>query len=102
MRGKNIIMFIFFLVSIFFVLLNIYPAFGADMLILSGVVKDINYKAKIVVVDVKSSSCPGIRSFKIDDPSKLDSKLIGKKISFPIDSSTCKGDVVYKMYWKGK
>jgi len=68
-----------------------------DALILNGIVKNIDYKSGIVTIDVKSESCQGIRSFKIDAISKLDSSLIGKEISFPISSSSCEDDKKHKM-----
>ncbi len=79
------------------VLLNIHSAQAIDRLILSGVVKAVDYKSGIITVDVKSASCPGIKKFRVDDLSISDTSLIGKHISFPIDSSTCKGDTIYKI-----
>jgi len=73
-------------------LLNSRPVYSVDELHLVGIVKNINPKTGIVFVDVKSSSCLGMRKFKMDDTSEKDD-LIGKKIEFTIDSSVCDDDV---------
>lgn len=87
---------LFWVLMFMSLMLNIYPVYSVDELLLSGIVKSVDYKSKIVIVDVKSKSCPGMRSFKVEDISKMESS-IGKEISFKIDSSTCMGDTVYKM-----
>lgn len=77
-------------------LLNIYFVSASDDLFLTGVVRNINSKSKIVSVEVKSGTCRGIRTFKIEDPAELED-LQGKKISFFINSSICKSDEIYEM-----
>ena len=88
---------LFFIVMILFLFPVIPPAHGADELYITGTVKYIDHRSGLVTVDVKSENCPGIRQFRVDDVSELEG-LTGKKISFFINSSTCKGDAVYKMY----
>lgn len=83
--------------AIGFLILLTHSVHAADELFLSGVVKDIDYTARAVLVDVKSSSCKGIRRFAIPYPSQLDG-LVGKRIDFFIDSSTCKRDETYTMF----
>lgn len=68
-----------------------------DVLILTGIVKSIDYKTGIVTIDVKSESCQGIRRFKIDVLSNMDSTLIGREISFPISESSCEDRNINKM-----
>lgn len=95
MKTKNY--YVCFFLLFIFVALNIHSAYGVDELFLTGVVNRVDNKSKTVVVDVKSESCLGIRSFTVDYSSTLSSNLIGKEISFKIDSSTCKGDTIYKI-----
>ena len=76
------------------------PLFAApanDNLFLTGTVKGIDDKTGIVTIDVKSRSCPGIRQFKVNDIKRADAGLIGRTISFPIDSSTCGDDKIHTM-----
>ena len=75
----------------------VLPVYASDELFLSGFVKRVDHEKKIVVVDVTSQACHGLRQFTVDDPAKLDD-AVGKRIDFPIDSSICKGDNVYKMF----
>jgi hypothetical protein len=73
------------------------PSAAMDELFLSGVVKHIDLNTGLITVDVKSESCRGVRRFKLIDASSLKDTQPGKRISFRIDSSVCKSDVVYKM-----
>lgn len=67
-----------------------------DELHLVGILKNMDPKKQIVTVDVKSSSCKGIRIFSVDNLLQLED-LLDQKISFYIDSNICKKDTVYKM-----
>jgi hypothetical protein len=84
-----------------FVLLSshvlVISATATDELFLTGIVKGIDQQTGIITVDVKSESCRGIRHFKLIDASTLEDTRPGKRISFRIDSSVCKSDIVYKM-----
>lgn len=90
-----------FILMVGLLFLFIHPVYASDELYLTGIVKDIDHNAKKVVVDVKSSSCHGIRTFTLDDASKLDD-FVNQKIDFSIDSSTCKRGEVYKMFPSGR
>ncbi len=83
-----------------FSVLNISLVGAGDELYLTGILKSVSVQAdKIsgtIVVDVKSQSCPGLRTFSLDDAVRLKG-LEGKKFSFGINSSSCKGNTVYKI-----
>jgi hypothetical protein len=89
--------------TITLLVLNIGPAYAADELFLRGVVKSVDIVKKTVTIDVKSSSCRGTRIFTIEKPLEVED-LVGERIDFSIDSSTCKSDEVYSMlsYWRVK
>ncbi len=91
--------FFFLLITFFlmFTVLTVDQAVGKDELFLTGIVKGIDQQTGIITVDVKSESCRGVRHFKLIDASSLKDTQPGKKISFRIDSSVCKSDIVYKM-----
>jgi len=78
-----------------FSVLNISPVYAGDELYLTGILKSVNVNAGTIVVDVKSQSCPGLRTFSVGNVSGLQG-LKGKKFSFRINSSSCKGNTVYK------
>jgi hypothetical protein len=72
-------------------------AFGADVhdqLRLTGVIKSIDGVTGMVLVDVTSSSCRGMRTFRASKPDILDD-YIGKRIAFFIDSNRCDIKEVY-------
>jgi hypothetical protein len=92
---------VFIILAVALFILNVHSLYAADELYLTGIVKDIDHATRIVVVDVKSSSCHGIRKFSVDDASKLDD-FVNERIDFSIDSSTCKSDEVYKMFIGGR
>ena len=73
------------------------PAFGADnrdQLYVTGVIKSINAVTGIVLVDVTSSSCHGMRTFKASKSEILED-YIGERVSFFIDSNRCEVKEVY-------
>lgn len=93
-KKQCLISFVLMFISLF---LNICSVNASDELFLTGVVRSVNSKSGMVIMDVKSEVCHGVRSFMVDDISILDG-LTGKKISFFIDSSICKADKLYKMH----
>lgn len=72
------------------------PARATDELLVSGILKSIHHTSKTITMDVKSEGCRGIRRFRVDDPSDLDGYQ-GKRLAFYINSSTCKGNTIYKV-----
>jgi hypothetical protein len=78
-------------------LLNTRSVNAEDELLLTGIVHAIDVNAETVIVDVKSDSCRGARNFRGEDVSALEG-LRGSRISFFINSSTCKGDRIYSMH----
>ncbi len=73
-----------------FALIGIDLSYALDNLILNGVVKSVNHKKQEITIDVKSGSCPGMRTFHIDSAQQgLKKDMIGKRIIFSIDSSVC-------------
>jgi hypothetical protein len=79
-----------------FFVLCIHSSEAVDELYLTGILRTVDANSGIVVVDVMSQSCPGLRRFKLDKITDLEG-LEGKKISFSIDSSVCRRDEVYKI-----
>jgi hypothetical protein len=94
--------YLFLLLSAF-LFLQVRFVYAADELHLTGMVKSIDHNTRTVFVNVLSSSCPGMLRFAVDDAAALDD-FVGQKISFFIDSSTCRSDQVYKMLpgWRAK
>jgi hypothetical protein len=78
-------------------LLNTQSVNAEEELLLTGIVHTIDVGTGTVIVDVKSDSCRGFRTFRGDDVSALEG-FKGSRISFFINSSTCKGDKVYSMH----
>jgi hypothetical protein len=62
-----------------------------DNLVLYGVVKSIDKVKGEIVIDVKSDSCYGTRTFRFNPEEKGVNikKMVDRKIRFMIDSSTC-------------
>ena len=83
---------VFFLGTILLALINVSQAALAvgepDQLYVTGVIKSINASTGLVTVDVKSSSCHGMRIFKADNLDKLKT-YVEQRVSFFIDSSIC-------------
>lgn len=92
---------VLFILTVALLILFIHPLYAGDELYLTGIVKSVDHNTKIVVVDVQSASCHGVRKFTADYPSELD-ESVGKIINFSIDSSTCKDNEVYKMFPGGR
>jgi len=65
-----------------------------DQLFVTGVIKSVNAGTGIVMVDVTSSSCHGMRIFKADKPDILED-YIEQRVSFFINSNRCEVKEVY-------
>lgn len=65
--------------------------YAVDNLVLYGVVKSIDKVKGEIVIDVKSGSCYGTKTFRFNPEEKGVNikKMLDKKIRFMIDSSTC-------------
>jgi hypothetical protein len=70
------------------------PALAFDELRLTGIVKTIDPKTNLVLMDVQSESCPGIRRFRADDLGAL-GRYMNQAITFYIDSSTCRDTAIH-------
>lgn len=68
-----------------------------DNLLLTGVVRSIDTVTGTIWIDVTSEGCTGLRGFKVHEEARmdLDTSLIGKRLNFLIDSSTCERGRVY-------
>lgn len=71
---------------------NLDKAGASDELRLTGVVDSVDVMSATVVIDVKSVSCHGPRTFKVDRVGNWGS-LTGKKVRFQINSSSCGTDM---------
>lgn len=83
--------------SVLFALAVSLPANASDtvdQLRLTGTIKSVNAITGLVTVDVVSSGCLGMRTFKADDFEKLEDYL-EQIISFFIDSNTCEMKETY-------
>lgn len=70
-------------------------AFAADELYLCGVVQEVNLQTAQVTVDVASSSCRGIRTFKLPATKDRLSFNVNARKCFFIDSNRCKTGYTY-------
>ncbi len=93
---------VLFILTVALLILFIHPLYAGDELYLTGIVKSVDHNTKIVVVDVQSASCHGVRKFVLDEPAILLEDFIGKIINFSIDSSTCESGKVYTMFPDGR
>ncbi len=73
-----------------------HPAYAVDELLVSGILKSIDHTSKTIIMDVKSESCRGTRRFRVDNPSDMEGYQ-GRSLAFYINSSTCRGDKIYKV-----
>ncbi len=75
---------------IIFFLLSVSVSYAVrDNLLLKGIVRALNYGSNVVTIDVQSESCRGAQNFRFDSSAGLDNSMIGKSITFSIDSSIC-------------
>jgi len=70
--------------------------YAVDELSLTGIVKSVNSKARTVIINVKSTSCLGLRTFTVDNVDDFQD-LVDQKITFSIDSSICKRNETYRI-----
>jgi hypothetical protein len=96
MRRRNKHYGMLFIVICAIFVLNIAVAAAVDELFLTGVVKNVDIKARSVTVDVLSKSCKGERHFSVDKASDYTGS-IGKRISFTINSSSCEDNKSLKI-----
>lgn len=66
-----------------------------DELYLCGIVKDVDSRSGTVTVDVKSSGCRGIRTFKLSSSINIASFKVDEKRCFFIDSNICEANKTY-------
>jgi len=72
------------------------PLIAGDELFLTGILRSVDPKSNTVVVDVLSQSCPGPRRFSVGNARVLQGRE-GGKVSFSINSSSCNGNVIYRI-----
>ena len=96
MNIKKIRYLIVFVLFIGFVVLFANTLYAVDELSLTGIVKSLDIKTKTVIIDVKSSSCRGLRTFTVDNTADFQD-LVLQKITFSIDSSICKRSETYRI-----
>ena len=72
------------------------PISAVDELYLTGILRSVDVKSNTIVVDVLSQSCPGPKRFSVSNARFLQGRE-GGKISFSINSSSCKDSVIYRI-----
>lgn len=87
-HGPVLLAVLFMVIALIALTVISQPAYAADELYLTGTIKSINAGTGLVTVDVTSSSCHGMRTFKADNLDKLQA-YIEQRISFFIDSNRC-------------
>lgn len=97
MRRRSKFLSLFFPVVFLLFVLNVDTVSAADELFLTGIVKRIDPERHLVTVEVKSESCTGTMTFRIEDVSQLVASE-GKKISFSTDTSICNPNEVHSMH----
>lgn len=70
-------------------------AFAADGLYLCGNVQEVNAKAALVIVDVTSQSCRGLRKFKLPPAKGGATFNVDERKCFFIDSNRCKAGYIH-------
>lgn len=70
-------------------------AFAVDELYLCGVVQEVNLQTAQVTVDVASSTCRGLRTFKLPATKDATSLNMAGRKCFFINSSSCKTGYTY-------
>ncbi|MCX7857616.1 MAG: hypothetical protein N2513_06515 [Deltaproteobacteria bacterium] len=88
-----------------YVLLAFCPinqVFALENLYLSGYVRSFERSQGIISVYVTTPNCEGLRQFLYPQDAKddLEPSLIGKRIDFFINSSTCERGKVYQMIFR--
>ena len=85
-----------------FVSITIQKGFAEDHiddLLLAGFVKSFDANRGIIRIQVTNEGCEGLREFRVPDDVKedLDTSLIGERLLFYINSSTCERGKIYDM-----
>lgn len=98
-RAYSMILMVLVFSAGLFLLIMYQEVLGIDELYLSGIIKSYDKEKGLIWVDVKSESCRGIREFRVPESVRLelDPSLIGQKINFFINSSTCEPGKFYNM-----
>jgi hypothetical protein len=94
MKIGKMLCWVLFISMVVLMIPYVHPVYAADELLQSGFVKSVDVVKKIVTIDVKSSTCRGIRQFLVEKPSAFED-LVGERIDFVIDSSRCNRDEIY-------
>ncbi len=99
---NRMVVFKMLLVIIIFMMFYSQLVWAVDELVLTGTIKSYNKERGIIIVDVKSEGCMGLREFMVLDRvrDELDISLIGQEIEFKIESNMCKEGQVYKMVFE--
>jgi hypothetical protein len=73
-----------------------------DNLLLTGFIKSFDANRGVIMVNVTSEGCEGLREFRIPEDAKedLDASLIGKRIQFYINSNTCERGKIYDIIFE--
>jgi hypothetical protein len=101
MEIRKILCWVLFISMVVLMMPYVSPLYAGDELLQNGFVKSVDIGKKIVTIDVKSLSCRGIRQFRVEKPSEFEN-LVGERIEFSIDSSTCVRDDIYTINSYGR
>jgi hypothetical protein len=71
--------------------------FAEDELYLCGIVKEVNTKNAVVIVDVKSKSCRGLHTFNLSDAKLMEYFIVEENRCFFIDSNQCQAGYKYNI-----
>ncbi len=99
-KCRRIFLFLFML--IFLSLQTAFAEDHTDNLLLTGFIKSFDAMRGVIMVNVASEGCEGLREFRIPEDAKedLDASLIGKRIQFYINSNTCERGKVYDIIFE--
>ncbi len=90
------------LLAIILSMVGLNPAAADENLQLAGYVESIDMKDGIIVVDVRTAGCEGIKTFVFEPKDDLfDRKDIGRKVEFFINSTDCTKKKVYTIKREG-
>lgn len=87
MNGKKI--FCLGIIAALFLFCGFAISYAGGELVLRGTILNVNSVSNLVQINVQSKSCPGIRNFRFDTASGLNSGMTGKWITFKIKSPVC-------------
>ncbi len=72
-------------------------AMAEDELYLCGIVKDVDSQDETVIIDVKSESCRGIRTFRLSVSMNIASFQVNREKCFFINSNVCNAKEIYSI-----